>query len=482
MHPIQRFLKSLISDKMNVSLSFSALSRRSPNSVTNMKKDHRKCHNLSPLHELETPDPTWRIWIFSGYFQSKFLYGPACLRDSRVVIYPCERNKCFIRCPCSLCSGLFHPESGHSLQDRYDVHEQYHTAPHLKCVFCTQMLSLIPGYYCRKIISVSGGSFPSPTRKVLTKAYVFQHSYTYETSKKSLSCEECGQTFKRNCNRVRHFKNVHYKQKHECLKCGKLFGRADNLKSHMKVHVRKGVGKASIADNTDSEMDLSDESIETDQSDESIDTDLSDESIETDSKEAPRPRVVNKAHTSNSESSKWGLSSKSFNVNEDSDMEEASNDNEDAKVCENNFENSPSDSDNSITNIIKCDTCDKEFSSKFNLSRHERNMKYPCKECQERVCSKKALTAHMKAKHGKRDLQCPTCETEFSTKQNLNRHVQNLSANPCGQCSANFCNAHALKGHVYSEHTCKKCPICGVEYEYLNLHIESVHDNTSKTK
>ena len=414
---------------MNVSLSFSALSRRSPNSVTNVKKYHRKCHNLSPLHEEDTPDPTWRIWTFTmtACHPSKFLYGPACLRVDRVLIYPCDRNKCVIRCPCSFCSGIIRPESGHSLQDHYDVHEQYHTAPHLTCVFCSQMLSLIPGFYFRKLISVSGGSFPSPTRKVLCRAYVFQHSYTYKTSKKSLSCEECGQFFKKACNRARHFENIHYKQKHECLKCGKLFGRADNLKSHMKVHERK----ASIAEDTGSDEDLSDKSIEIDLSDE-----------------------------------------------EDSDTEEAPNDKE------NNIENTPSDSSgfDSIPNNIKCETCNKEFSSKFNLSRHERSTKYSCKECQDSFCSTRALTAHMKAKHGQRDLQCPNCQKVFSKKQNLNIHVQNRSANPCGQCSANFCNAHALKGHVYSDHTCNKCPICGIKYENFNLHIDSVHNNSSKTE
>ena len=101
----------------------------------------------------------------------------------------------------------------------------------------------------------------------------------------------------------------------------------------------------------------------------------------------------------------------------------------------------------------------------------------PCRFCSVPICPE--LDILKKMKH---ELQCSNCNTVFSTKQNLNIHVQNQSANPCGQCSAIFCNAHALKCMPYSDQTCKKCHICGVDYEYLNLHIESVHDNTSKTK
>ena len=251
---------------MKVPVKFSALSRRSSNSVTNSKKDHEMCHKLSPLYEDQSPDPTWRIWMFkmTACHPSKKLYGPACLRDSRVVIYPCYRFKCVINCPCGLCSGLIRSESDHSLQDRFGDHQQYHSAPHQNCDFCTEILSLIPGFYFRKLVTVSGGSFPSPSRLVLTKAYEFDHDYTYSTNKKSLSCDECGEAFKKACNRERHIRNVHYQQKHECGQCGKLFGRQDNLKKHLEVHVLKGLGKASTADNTDSDEDPSDEPTEKD--------------------------------------------------------------------------------------------------------------------------------------------------------------------------------------------------------------------------
>ena len=311
----------------------------------------------------------------------------------------------------------------------------------MNCVFCAEVFRLIPGFYCRKVISVSGGTFPSPTRTVLTKAYEFGHDYTYSASKKSLSCDVCGKLFKKACNRERHFKNVHYKERHECLQCGKLFGRPDNLKTHMRVHVNESVAIDSTAYSTESDDDLSDASIEKDSFDTFIDEDKSDEEYVPDNCD-------------------------------------------DAKVCENIVKDSISDNSdsNGMSIIIKCDKCDKNFSSKFNLRAHERKIKYSCEKCQDSFCSRGGLSAHMKTKHGKQELQCSNCDTVFSTKQNLKIHVQNQSANPCGQCSAIFCNAHALKGHVYSDHTCKKCHICGENYEYWNLHIESVHGSSSKTK
>ena len=457
----------IVSDiDMKVPVSFSALCRRSQNSVTNTKKDDRKCHKLSPMYEDKTLDPTCRNWMFkmTACHPSELLYGPACLLDSRVVIYPCERYKCVIICPCGLCSGLISSESEYcSVQDRFEDHQQYHSAPHHNCAFCAEMFSLIPGFYCRKLITVSEGSFPfHSSRFVLKKAYEFGHTYNYSTSKKSLSCEECGKLFKKASNRERHFRNVHYQQKHECVQCGKLFGRPDNLKKHMEVHVQKGLGSASTADNTDSDNDPSDEG---DEMEHTFDRNTEESDMESDSSNCCSQQAVitddvAEAHDGFSEAT--SADSESINLGLDTSF--------------NNIEDSP------MSNITKCENCDKAFSSKSNLSAHKRKVKYSCGECPDSFCSKIALSAHMKSEHGKQALQCSDCENKFSTKQHLERHIENKSSNPCGQCSAVFCNAHALKGHVYSDHTCKKCHICGVDYEYLNLHIESVHDNTSKTK
>jgi len=216
------------------------------------------------------------------------------------------------------------------------------------------------------------------------------------------------------------------------------------LKNHIKVHAQKDVGQGSTADPTESD-------------------DYDDDEEEAMSESSEDAKEAHHGATTADNDSKLGLSSES-------------------KVCENNIEDSPSDSsDSDVSNIIKCTKCVKVFNFKSNLSAHERKVKYSCEECEDTFCSKSARSAHVKANHGKPDFQCSHCKKEFSTKQNLRKHSQNQSANPCDQCSAVFCNAHALKGHVFSDHTCKKCDICGGKYEYINSHVENVHGK-SQTK
>ena len=233
------------------------------------------------------------------------------------------------------------------------------------------------------------------------------------------------------------------------------------MKKHMEVHVRKGLSIASTADNTDSDDDPSDVT----EMDHTFDLNREESDVESDSSSCCSQQAVitdDVAEANDGVSEATTAESESIN-----NVEDSSRDSSDS---------------NYMSNIMKCEKCDKDFSSKSNLSAHKRKLKYSCGECPNSFCSKIALSAHMKTEHGKQALQCSDCEKKFSTKQNLERHIQNKSSNSCGQCSAIFCNAHALKGYVYSDHVCNKCYICGVGYEYLNLHIENVHGNSSKTK
>ena len=137
---------------MKVEVSFSSLDRKgNPGcSVTNYIKDPRfgvgGCHNLSPLYELKvTDDPDYHVWQYkpTACLPNSYLYGPASIKDSKVVVYPCYRRKCVIQCPCKLCRGI--QEEYPNYQEDFEDHRRYHHAAHLGCTLCSNMLSVLPG-------------------------------------------------------------------------------------------------------------------------------------------------------------------------------------------------------------------------------------------------------------------------------------------------------------------------------------------------
>ncbi|KAK2195933.1 bifunctional Zinc finger C2H2-type/Zinc finger C2H2 superfamily [Babesia duncani] len=53
------------------------------------------------------------------------------------------------------------------------------------------------------------------------------------------NCDSCHVAFTDSSNLRRHQRTCHYKEKpHECKNCGKIFGRSDHLKRHLKRHDR----------------------------------------------------------------------------------------------------------------------------------------------------------------------------------------------------------------------------------------------------
>ena len=112
------------SDKMEVEISFSPMDSGGHNTITNSHEAH---HVLTPLVKVQKFSSSYWTCKPTAIIRDQKLYGPACLKLSRVMIYPCGNYKCWIKCPCSLCLGL--------CESNFQNHHLYHYAFHLKCPF-----------------------------------------------------------------------------------------------------------------------------------------------------------------------------------------------------------------------------------------------------------------------------------------------------------------------------------------------------------
>lgn len=447
--------------QMKVEISFSSLDRRARNFVTETVKHNKtrgggSCHILTPVSEVETKDPTWHRWNCKPAASppSKFLHGPVCLRESRTVMYACRRGKCFIHCPCSGCTpNLNH---SYSLQERFNDHQLYHHVPHINCEFCSQLLNCFPCFSYTKV--VGGGPSFHVVEDVVIKTFEFSHAYQTYNLNKPLKCEDCELVFKKACNRERHYRNVHYKEKFECPVCKKIFGRSDNLKRHTKVHNESDSTTFSTDDNTtNSDEDISSDGI-ADSSDEMVDDNTSVEKISSE---------VMDSHVD--ESDKVEFIDQSLDEYKD-DQSQGTSVADDTRVRSDSEE-----LDNVNIDLLECGLCGKKLSSTYSLGVHKKQQKHSCTECQQEFCSKSALSAHRKVKHGRKNFKCSDCNSEFTSKFNLTRHIKQRLLNPCLLCKSVFCNSNDLKCHVYSAHKVKQCEVCGKRYEYIYLHMKNVH-------
>ena len=253
---------------MRVQVCFSALHRTIENTVYNYFKNENKsnkneCHKLTPDCELwkTSSFPLFHHWNYTPSFcpKSEFLLGPASLKSTRSIVYPCDKFKCFIGCPCFQCQGKL--VNLLSNEEHFQDHMLYHNAIHLDCKFCMELLKNFPAFSFDKY---------SSNQKTIIKSYIFQHRRQYlsrplrvnnfgkeKKTKKIHICDICNKTFKKSCNKERHYMTEHYKQRYECDDCNKVFNWSDNLKSHKKNTCNKEFVSSSDDTNSESEIDRS---------------------------------------------------------------------------------------------------------------------------------------------------------------------------------------------------------------------------------
>ena len=104
---------------------------------------------------------------------------------------------------------------------------------------------------------------------------------------------------------------------------------------------------------------------------------------------------------------------------------------------------------------LKCEFCEKSFSSLGNLNKHIRVVHKKCLLCDLDFPTSESLSEHMSAQHSQKQrtvpnsLKCPKCQLTVKDKKALSNH---------------------LVIHKDKKHICKQCGSCFARKDYLSNH------------
>jgi len=141
-----------------------------------------------------------------------------------------------------------------------------------------------------------------------------------------------------------------------------------------------------------------------------------------------------------------------------------------------------------IVERLKCDQCDKDFSTKINLQVHVKSHNrcpQKCNQCCKMYTTVAGLKRHIELIHSEKGLECDECEKMFSTIGLLNLHkkaVHVLKSFKCNQCKFRTKTNSNIKRHINQVHkgVLYKCDLCdyrGRSSSNLKTHKESIHEN-----
>ncbi len=120
--------------------------------------------------------------------------------------------------------------------------------------------------------------------------------------------------------------------------------------------------------------------------------------------------------------------------------------------------------------ILKCETCQRVFKRRENLTAHVRThtgeKPFKCGSCDKRYAFRQSLDVHLKTHTGEKPYECEICGWAFSVRGNLNAHKSVHSDErpyKCGMCELSFKLNSRLRQHLKTHsgekpYECPKCP------------------------